>query len=159
MALSVIFRINFSEDNKMIRTTGKTIFKILITVSTFLMVILLNNCHPLKPFSDVETADAAKLIQARQNSADFVLLDVRTPEEFASGFISGAVNIDFKSPEFNGKLDELDKTKTYLVYCRSGGRSAKAMTMMKEKGFKRVYNLRGGIIEWNNAQKQPVPGQ
>jgi len=142
----------------MIQTYQQKIFRILISVITFLLVLLQSSCHPLKPFSDVEIADAAKLIKSRQNSADFVILDVRTPEEFATGFIAGAINLDFKSAEFSGKADELDKTKSYLVYCRSGGRSAKAMTMMKEKGFKRVYNLRGGIIEWN-AQKQPVQGQ
>jgi phage shock protein E len=142
----------------MLRISKKMIFRIIMTVNTFLMVLLLNSCHPLKPFSDVESADATKLIQSRQKSADFVILDVRTPEEFATGFITGAVNLDFKSAEFAGKLDGLDKSKTYLVYCRAGGRSAKAMTMMKEKGFKRVYNLRGGITEWN-AQKLPLQNQ
>ncbi len=142
----------------MIRTSKEPIFRVLISVITFLMFILLNSCHPLKPFSDIEASDAVKLIQSGQNSGNLVILDVRTPEEFATGYIRGAVNLDFKSSEFPGKLDELDKTKTYLVYCRAGGRSAKAMTMMKEKGFQRVYNLRGGVLEWT-AQKQSLKGK
>jgi rhodanese-related sulfurtransferase len=137
---------------------GQKIFKILITFLMLQMVLWLSSCHPLKPFSDVETADATKLIKSKQNSVKFIILDVRTPEEFATGFIAGAINLDFKSAEFAGKLDGLDKSKTYLVYCRAGGRSAKAMAMMKEKGFERVYNLRGGITEWN-AQKLPLKNQ
>jgi rhodanese-related sulfurtransferase len=112
-------------------------------------------CHPLKSFKDIDTAVADNLIKAGRDSVNFVILDVRTPQEFASGYIAGAVNLDFKSADFPARLDELDKSKTYLVYCRTGGRSAKAMAMMKEKGFQRVYNLRGGITRWK-ADHLPV---
>jgi phage shock protein E len=133
--------------------TSKRIYsglKILIPFLTIPLITLLSSCHPLKPFTGIDTNDALKLMHS-----ELIILDVRTPAEFATGCITGAVNLDFKSPEFAGKLDELDKTKTYLVYCRTGGRSAKAMVMMKEKGFQRIYNLKGGITKWM-AKNLPI---
>jgi rhodanese-related sulfurtransferase len=142
----------------MISLNRQIIITILMTVLMSPLIMLINGCHSLKPFSDIEASDAVKLIQSNQNDADFVILDVRTAEEFATGYLAGAVNLDFKSADFTGRLDELDKTKTCLVYCRSGGRSAKAMGMMKEKGFQRVYNLRGGILDWV-ARELPLSGK
>jgi rhodanese-related sulfurtransferase len=75
-----------------------------------------------------------------------VIIDIRTPMEFASGNISGAKNIDFYSSDFSESLKALSKDKTYLIYCRSGSRSKVALGMMKELGFQRVYELGGGII-------------
>jgi len=140
----------------MIRLIGAN--KILAAFLMLFLALLLGSCHPLKPFSNIQSDDAARLIKSSQNSADFVILDVRTPEEFAGGYINGAVNLDFKSPDFAARLDKLDKSKTYLVYCRTGGRSAKAMSMMKEKSFERVYNLSGGITDWTSRQ-QPLSGK
>ncbi len=80
-----------------------------------------------------------------------VVLDVRAPQELSEGSIPGYELIDFFDPGFRDKLEQLDPEKTYLLYCRSGNRSGKACTMMKEMGFKRVYNLEGGIKAWNNT--------
>ncbi|SER30602.1 rhodanese-like domain-containing protein [Neolewinella agarilytica] len=77
-----------------------------------------------------------------------VLLDVRTPGETARGVIDGALELDYRSPEFATQLQELDPTKTYLVYCASGGRSGKACKMMDELGFNKSYNLVGGYSAW-----------
>jgi rhodanese-related sulfurtransferase len=74
-----------------------------------------------------------------------VLLDVRTPLEFNTSHISDAVNIDYENISFKNEVKKLDKTKTYFVYCRSGNRSAKAITVMKNEGIKNIYELRGGI--------------
>jgi rhodanese-related sulfurtransferase len=76
-----------------------------------------------------------------------ILLDVRTPGEFASGTIKGAKNIDILSPGFANSISKLDKNKEYLVFCRSGSRSAQACSIMSRQGFK-VSNLRGGISEY-----------
>lgn len=102
---------------------------------------------------DVKTATAEKMINDNKRNPGFVLLDVRTPEEFSEGYINGAENIDIKSPDFADKLDRLDKNKTYLVYCRKGGRSAKAMEIMKSKGFEKVYNMLGGITKWTEENR------
>lgn len=94
---------------------------------------------------DVETSSFKNLFE--ENS--FVLLDVRTPEEFDSGHLKGATNINFYNETFQSDIDEFDKRKKYLVYCRSGGRSRQAMFLMRDLGFEEVYNLSGGIISWN----------
>ncbi|MBA5629178.1 rhodanese-like domain-containing protein [Moheibacter sp. BDHS18] len=73
-----------------------------------------------------------------------VLLDVRTPEEFNAGNIPNSVNIDFNSDEFDAMIQDLDKEKTYYVYCKSGNRSTKASQKMQEAGFQHVVNLKDG---------------
>lgn len=77
-----------------------------------------------------------------------VLLDVRTPAETAGGVITGALELDYRSPDFATEIAALDKDKTYLVYCASGGRSSKAGRLMKNAGFREVYNLEGGYRAW-----------
>lgn len=70
------------------------------------------------------------------------LVDVRTPEEYAGGYIDEAANIDFRSPNFiNDCQEKLDKSKKTAIYCAGGGRSAKALIMLKEAGFTEVYEL------------------
>jgi len=103
---------------------------------------------------DIKTESAEKMISANMSNSDFVILDVRTPEEFAEGFIAGAENIDIKSQDFNEKLDKLDKNKTYLVYCKRGGRSSKASEVMKSKGFGKVYNMLGGFMKWKEENRK-----
>jgi rhodanese-related sulfurtransferase len=78
-----------------------------------------------------------------------IVIDNRTEEEYDTGHIEGAILIDYHSFDFEEKIDELDKEKIYLVYCRSGRRSESAMNLMKEYGFREVYNLQGGIIAFN----------
>jgi phage shock protein E len=98
---------------------------------------------------DVDVAEFDKLVQTGKH----VILDVRTAEEYAAGHIPGAVLIDVKKPDFQEKIDKLDKGKTYLVHCRSGVRSVTACTAMEKAGFKETYNLLGGIRAWAEAGK------
>lgn len=84
----------------------------------------------------------------RMEEPNTVVLDVRTPEEAAEVNIPGSVNINLFSPDFVNRIQELDPSKTYLVYCRSGARSAQACNMMAQMGFKDLYNLSGGIFSW-----------
>ena len=78
-----------------------------------------------------------------------VVLDVRTPEEVDEGYIPNAINIDiYLGQEFLDGLEELDKSKNYYVYCRSGNRSAQACAIMNSVGFSNAYNLMGGFNEW-----------
>ena len=95
-------------------------------------------------FEAVTTQEAYSLIQENQDNHDFVILDVRTPREFAGGHIEGAVNLDYNAPTFKNDLNSLDKTKVYLVYCRTGRRSKGAFDMMKALEFQEVYHMLGG---------------
>ena len=88
------------------------------------------------------------VFQKQMKGKDVVILDVRTADEFKSGYIPGAVNIDIYSPDFQNRVKKLDKSKTYLVYCRSGARSNNAGNFMITSGFKQVYNLKGGMMGW-----------
>lgn len=73
------------------------------------------------------------------------IIDVRTKEEFEESHIEDAINIDIYSPSFEGAITDLDKTKSYLIYCTSGGRSLQATMFMRKNGFANVENLGGGI--------------
>ena len=94
--------------------------------------------------------EAYDKIQENKNNPDLVILDVRTQDEYNNGHIENAINIDYYSKSLKKDLNKLDKNKTYLVYCRSGSRSAKTVTIMEELGFKEVYNI-GGMIDWTAA--------
>jgi rhodanese-related sulfurtransferase len=85
---------------------------------------------------------------ARMQEVNTVLLDVRTPAEVAAGALPGAINIDFKSAEFESRAKQLDRTKTYLVYCASGIRSAKAAQQLQALGLSSVFTLAGGLQAW-----------
>jgi rhodanese-related sulfurtransferase len=92
------------------------------------------------------------LTQENKDNSNFVILDVRTPEEFLSEYIENAVNLDYYSDTFRNDLDKLDKNKTYLIYCRSGRRSGNALNIMKELDFREVYNMLDGIIKWKSER-------
>lgn len=85
-----------------------------------------------------------------------VVLDVRTPAEFASGHLEGAVNLDVSSPDFAQALAELNPDVAYAVYCRSGNRSAAALEAMLGQGFTSVYHLAGGIGAWTESGRPVV---
>jgi rhodanese-related sulfurtransferase len=99
---------------------------------------------------DITPAQAMEKINEEASNPDFVILDVRTPEEFADGHIENAENIDFYASDFQSQLKGLDRSKTYVVYCRSGRRSEGARDMMKDLGFSEVYNVLGGIVDWTD---------
>jgi rhodanese-related sulfurtransferase len=84
------------------------------------------------------------------------ILDVRTENECSEGIIANAINIDiYEGPEFIQKIEELDKSKNYYVYCRSGARSAKACELMESLGFENTYNLEDGILGWRGEIVSP----
>lgn len=98
-----------------------------------------------KSYSDISSAEFKNLML----EPNTVVIDVRTANEVAEIHISGAITgMDFYNGEFEQKVQFLDKSKTYLVYCRSGVRSASACDYMHSLGFTKLYNLRGGILAW-----------
>jgi rhodanese-related sulfurtransferase len=110
----------------------------------------------LKNHSDeIQVIDVAKY-EKKITEPNIQLIDVRTSEEFSEGHIENAVNIDVTANDFDAKVASLDKEKPVMVYCKSGGRSAKASARLKELGFKTITDLEGGITNWKSENKPTV---
>lgn len=125
--------------------------KYLLTLTAFVLIGFackskVTNKETGITFKDVDVAQAKKLIE---DNKDIVILDVRTPEETAEGTIPGAITIDFLGDSFDAEIAKLDKSKSYLVYCKSGGRSVGASNKMIETGFSDVTNMMGGYSAWD----------
>jgi rhodanese-related sulfurtransferase len=104
---------------------------------------------PPAGFKNIGVDEFDKLRADKQNR----VLDVRTPKEFASGHMPGAINIDVNGADFEKKIGALDKDQTYLVHCAAGARSAKACGKMSQLSFPKLYNLEGGFKAWEKAGK------
>ena len=100
---------------------------------------------------EVTYQEAFDLMQENHGNPDFVILDVRTSQEFHNGHIEGALSIDVNLPSFSAELEQLDRNAIYLVYCRSGNRSRTALAIMEDLGFTSIYHLTNGITEWVDA--------
>lgn len=112
-----------------------------------LLPLGISSCNSQSAPASYTDLDVAAF-KAKMAEPGVVLLDVRTPEETAKGNIADCAEVDFNANGFEAKIDQLDKDKTYLVYCRSGGRSSQACKLMAKKGFKNLYNLKGGYLAW-----------
>lgn len=100
--------------------------------------------------SAVQLVDVAKAMVLAVDPS-VVVIDVRTPGEFAQGHIDRAQVVDFDAPGFRDRIAQFDHSATYLVYCHSGNRSGQATAIMAELGFTKVYDLAGGIPAWQGA--------
>lgn len=103
-----------------------------------------------------QQSDSVKLVAADfnekfKNTASATMLDVRRPDEFSKGHIEQAKNMDWNNADFKMQAEQLDKTKPVFVYCLSGGRSSSAIEFLQTNGFKEVYELDGGILQWKAA--------
>lgn len=121
------------------------IFKIKTVVVTFLFVFSLVACT--KSSDKIKTISSTEL-QSKVGQ-QIQLIDVRTPEEFFENNIEGSQNIDISSKDFEQKVAQLDQNKPIYVYCRKGSRSRKAAQKLEDLGFTEIYDLKGGILEWN----------
>lgn len=130
------------EDRKVIMRRTTT----LLTLAAALIAVLLVGCS--SDSAVLETVDPQAAAEVISTNPDAIVLDIRTPQEYAEGIIEGAVNIDFYAPDFATQLDALDKDATYVVYCRSGNRSGQAMDTFADLGFQQVSDVDGGIVNW-----------
>ncbi|MFC1992355.1 rhodanese-like domain-containing protein [Chloroflexota bacterium] len=132
----------------MLKTGLKRLTVLVFLVSLVIGVVCGSGCVPIQVIEDISAQEAFDLIQENKNNPDFVILDVRTLTEFADGYIEGAINLDYRHEFFSDILNLIDKDKTYLVYCHSGGRSRSALDIMEELNFREAYNVLGGIVNW-----------
>ena len=104
--------------------------------------------------SAVKEISVERLVrELKKDSRQFEILDVRSPEEIESGAIKNHININFYDDDFKEKVNELDKNKPYIVYCKSGVRSSKTVEFMTENGFAKVLNLAGGYDAFHEMEK------
>lgn len=123
----------------------------------FVSFILLTSCSEAQETTETATSQTGNTVINKVVSPeefkkmlgeDIQLVDVRTPEEFAAGKIDGAQNVNYLGADFKREIDQLDKNKKTLIYCASGRRSGNASAIMKDLGFKEVYDLQGGYSHW-----------
>jgi len=111
------------------------------------------SCKSGAEASGLQNINVSQLAKLKVDFPELVIVDVRTPKEIAGGKIDeNALEIDFKDGSFDSNISKLDKNNTYLIYCKSGGRSSKSTKKMIAAGFKNVYNLEGGYSEWSSSK-------
>ncbi len=105
---------------------------------------------------EIEMVSAVKVYEAVYGEENLQLVDVRTKDEFDVSHLKNAQNICVTSPDFKEKVASLDKEKPVYVYCKKGGRSAKAASILKDMGFTKVYDLQGGITSWQEEGLETI---
>jgi rhodanese-related sulfurtransferase len=126
--------------------------KMLNLFSFTIVICFATSCRPLVT-TTLETDLFEKTLSQAPNPQ---LIDVRTPKEFAEGYLPGATLMDIKDANFDSQILTLDRNRPVFVYCRSGKRSLEAANVLEKHKFKVVYNLEGGIIAWKNKGKAVV---
>ena len=135
----------------MVKMSLKNLMMLVLSALLVIGLVVMGGCRgketetPTQRIEDITSQEAFTLIQ---NNPDFIILDVRTPGEFAEEHIENAINLDYRSETFRDELNKLDKNKIYILYCRSGVRSRDALNIMAELNFGEVYHMSGGITEW-----------
>ena len=137
----------------MISSMKKLILSVTLVLSFLVAACQQSANNGKSVYEKVSIEQFEKLLVEKSNA---LILDVRTPEEFAAGHVKGAVNLNIYDAGFKDGLAKLDKAKPVLVYCKAGSRSADAASQMKELGFGEVYNFSGGMLAWSNSNKPMV---
>lgn len=120
-------------------------------------IVLLASCQQTTtqtvsvPVPTITASDANNLIAQNIGNQNFVILDVRTPDEYTTRHIAGAIDISYESAQFKNEVTKLDRNKQYLVYCQTGVNSATAAQIMAGLGFKDIQNISGGYAAWVQA--------
>ncbi|MCH2021449.1 MAG: rhodanese-like domain-containing protein [Saprospiraceae bacterium] len=115
-------------------------------ISSFFLIFLFISCS--NPIEGIEVLTCKEFDNKLQDAKQQQLIDVRTPEEYSAGTINSAINIDFYSEDFKKNINTLDKKSAVFVFCAKGGRSNSASKILKEEGFKVIYDLEGGYNAW-----------
>ncbi|MCF8553818.1 MAG: rhodanese-like domain-containing protein [Candidatus Nanopelagicales bacterium] len=119
-----------------------------LTVAAISAIAMLTGCSSTN--EAIKKVDPVKFSEVIAQPG-VIILDVRTPEEFNAGHIANAININLEGSDFSSEVSKLDKNATVAVYCRSGNRSGVATDQMAEIGFTDMYDMQGGIVDWEAA--------
>ncbi len=120
-----------------------------LTVLILALSVLVTACSSDTTTQSIELVSPAEAAQViADDPAGLVVLDIRTPEEFAQARLADAALVDFYEDDFAAQLDTLDKDVPYVMYCNSGNRSSEAVDTMEDLGFVEVYAIDGGIVNW-----------
>ncbi|MDM1072939.1 rhodanese-like domain-containing protein [Empedobacter brevis] len=121
-------------------------------------LLFLSSCANQSPNIEGKQAKQEEILSTLDNASEVnlknkknILLDVRTPEEFAEGHVPGAINIDVKNSSFEKEIQKLDPKKNYYIYCKSGVRAKLATEKMQEKGFKNAKNFKDGMSTYQGT--------
>lgn len=126
--------------NTMKGTFKELVFAFLFLVAAYDVAAQNSDLLSVKAFAD-----------SIRSNKEIVLIDLRTPKELEGGVIHGATFIDYFDKSFEKRMNDLDPSKTYYLYCASNGRSGETVEFLKSKGFKHVYHLSGGFDAWKSA--------
>lgn len=127
----------------------KNIFKILGVLMLMILNVACEGSETDKKTGGIISMSAEEAANTVLKDESIIVIDIRTADEFNTGHVKGALNIDFYGSDFKDKLNLLDKEQKYAVYCRSGNRSGKAMPIFEELGFKEIYHINNGVIGLN----------
>lgn len=119
-------------------------------ILSFFTIILLIGCTNGQNTSEKTNLTAVEFSEKIKELGNPQLIDVRTPGEFEGGHLENAINIDWNGTDFMNQISTLDKSKPVMVYCLSGGRSASAANALRKNGFKQVYEMEGGMMQWRS---------
>ncbi len=114
----------------------------------FMVLVFLAACGSS---TSQQVLDANSFSEKLSKTPDAIILDVRSPGEFSEGFLTGATNLNFSDGTLEQALGGLDRERSYFVYCFSGGRSKSATELLRKNGFKKVYEMEGGLLKWKAA--------
>ncbi|GAB5401370.1 MAG: hypothetical protein Aureis2KO_29550 [Aureisphaera sp.] len=129
--------------------------KKILVMALMASIVILGSCKE-ENTREIEMVSAMKVYEAVYGEENLQLIDVRTQEEFSVSHLKNAQNICVTSNNFKEKVASLDKEKPVYVYCKKGGRSAKAASILKDMGFTKVYDLQGGITSWQEEGLETI---
>lgn len=117
-------------------------------------ILFFTACKDKSVAQEIQVLTPQEFNDAMADKKDIQLIDVRTPEEFAEGHLENALNIDVLETDFITEVEKLNLEEPIYLYCRSGKRSAKAALILKDVGFKEIYDMQGGFLLWESGGLQ-----
>jgi phage shock protein E len=124
-------------------------------MSTWLVVLVISQSCMAPTQNTSNLLSPQQVAEKKGAQSNLVIVDVRTPDEYAQGHIEGALSINYYDADWSKQMDQLSKDQPIVVYCAVGGRSGKAFAVLKKLGFKEVYDMKGGFDAWRQ-QNLPI---